>query len=376
MAVVLGVPREVTATEKRVATVPEVVKKFRKLGVEVLVEQGAGDGAMIPDEAFSDAQVVDRDTLFQRADIVACVGPPDADLIGQVREGATLVGFMTAHRDLERLRPISKRKITVFAMELVPRISRAQSMDALSSQASIAGYKAVLIAAQTSGRFFPMLTTAAGTIRPSKVLVIGAGVAGLQALATARRLGAQTQGYDVRPETKEQVESLGAKFIDLDVSAAGEGGYARELSADEKDRQQEMLAEHLAGVNVVITTAAVPGREAPQIISRAMVERMKPGSVIVDIAAESGGNCELTEAGNTVDHAGVQIVGPVNLASQTPMDASAMYARNVYNFLAPMISDGGEYGPDWEDEVISGTALARDGEIVHEPTRSALEGAA
>lgn len=284
-----------------------------------------------------------------------------------------LVGFMAAHRDTDRVRKMLDRKLTVFSMELVPRISRAQSMDALSSQAAIAGYKAVLIGAQTTGRFFPMLTTAAGTIRPSKVLVIGAGVAGLQALATARRLGAITEGYDVRPETKEQVQSLGAKFIELDISAAGEGGYARELTDEEKAQQQEALADHLTTVNVIITTAAIPGRPAPRIITKAMVERMKPGTVIVDIAAETGGNCELSEAGKTVNHNGVLIVGPENLASQLPMDASDMYARNIYNLLSPMIKDG-EYEPDFEDEVVAGSLLTRDGEVIHGPTKALLEG--
>ena len=375
MPMVLGIPREVSASEHRVATVPEVVKKFRKLGIEVLVERGAGEGALIPDEAYAEAELVDRAALFARSDVIACVGPPDAALIGSVREGTVLLGFMAAHRDTERVTLMAQRRLTTFSMELVPRITRAQSMDALSSQASIAGYKAVLIAAQTSGRFFPMLTTAAGTIRPSKVLVIGAGVAGLQALATARRLGAQTLGYDVRPETREQVQSLGAKFIELSISAVGEGGYARELTAEEKQQQQDELADHLAGVNVVITTAAVPGRPAPRILSAAMVERMAAGSVIVDIAAETGGNCELTQAGQTIVHQGIQIVGPVNLASQLPMDASDMYARNVYNFLAPMISDG-EYRPDWDDEIVAKSALTRDGEIVHEPTAKAIGGGA
>jgi len=258
-------------------------------------------------------------------------------------------------------------------MELVPRISRAQSMDALSSQAAIAGYKAVLIAADTLDRFLPMLTTAAGTIRPAQVLVIGAGVAGLQAIATAKRLGAVVEAYDVRGATREQVKSLGAKFIDTGVSAEGAGGYARELTAQEKQRQQEVLEARIAAADAVITTAAVPGRQAPRIIPRAAVERMKPGAVIVDIAAESGGNCELTRAGETVEHGTVKILGPVNLASSLAFHASEMYARNVLNFLKPALGKDGLV-IDWQDEVFTGACLTHDGIIKHEPTRKLVEG--
>ena len=374
MSLTLGVPRELSATEKRIALVPEVISKFRKLGVQVVVEAGAGEGALLPDSAFNDAEVLtSSDEVFARADIMLFVSPPDNAAINRLTEGSVAVGFMAAHTDPQRVKLLRDRKITAFSVELIPRISRAQSMDALSSQASVAGYKAVLLAAQTSGKFFPMLTTAAGTIRPSKVLIIGAGVAGLQALATARRLGAVTFGYDVRPETKEQIESLGAKFVDLSVEAAGEGGYARELTDDERQQQQQALAAHIADMNVVITTAAIPGRPAPKIITRAMVEGMKPGSVIIDIAAETGGNCELTRVGETVIHYGVSVVGPINLASQLAMDSSQMYARNLYNFLSPMITDG-QFAPDWDDQVMAESVLTHAGEIKHQKTKELVEG--
>ncbi len=374
MGVVLGVCSEREANEQRVALVPEVVKKFQSLGASVIVEAGAGSGALIPDSAFTEAEIVpDRATVLSRADMLLTVQPPTPDIVAGLRSGTTIVGFFSPHRNLDIVKAMQDRNITSLAMELVPRITRAQSMDALSSQAAIAGYKAVLIAAQTSGKFFPMLTTAAGTIRPSKVLVIGAGVAGLQALATARRLGAITTGYDVRPETKEQVQSLGARFLDISVQASGEGGYARELTEEEKAEQQRQLAEHIAGQNVVITTAAIPGRPSPKIISTAMVDGMAPGSVIVDIAAEGGGNCEVTKAGETVIHNDVAVVGPVNLASQMPIDASDMYARNLYNLLSPMFNEG-QFEPNWEDEVMAGCVLTRDGEVCHQPTKELLQG--
>jgi H+-translocating NAD(P) transhydrogenase subunit alpha len=256
----------------------------------------------------------------------------------------------------------------------VPRISRAQSMDVLSSQAAVAGYKAALMAAERSGRFFPMLTTAAGTIRPAKVLVIGAGVAGLQAIATAKRLGAQVEGYDVRSATREQVQSLGAKFVDTGVSAEGAGGYARELTDEEKQKQQAVLEKHIAAADVVITTAAIPGRASPRIISTAVVEQMKPGSVIIDLAAEGGGNCEATKPGEQVEHQGVIVYGPLNVPSQLAVHASEMYAKNLLNFLTPMLQEG-EFKPDWEDEVISGSLLTHAGEIKHGPSREAVEGA-
>jgi NAD(P) transhydrogenase subunit alpha len=280
---------------------------------------------------------------------------------------------MYGHSNPGLVKALNGKKLTGFAMELIPRISRAQSMDVLSSQAAAAGYQSVLIAATTLDKFFPMLTTAAGTIRPAQVLIIGAGVAGLQAIATARRLGAVVTGYDVRSATKEQVESLGAKFVETGVSAEGEGGYARELTAEEKEQQQAALNQEIAKSDGVISTAAIPGRPAPRIISAAAVEAMKPGAVIVDLAAETGGNCELTVAGETVVEHNVKIVGPVNLPASLGRHASEMYARNLFNFIKPAIEEG-ELKIDWEDEVFANAVLTRDGETKHEATREAIEG--
>ena len=291
----------------------------------------------------------------------------------QLREGSILFGMQQPYQRQKHIAHLKERNNTSIAMELVPRISRAQSMDTLSSQAAAAGYKAVIMAAERSGHFFPMLTTAAGTIRPSRVVVIGAGVAGLQAIATARRLGAIVEGYDVRAATKEQVESLGARFIDIDVAAEGSGGYARELTGEEKQQQQAILAEHIAAADVVISTAALPGRPSPKIITPAMVESMKPGSVIIDLAAEGGGNCELTKAGEDIEHHGVIIAGPLNVPSMLAVHASEMYAKNLFNFLTPMIKDGALV-PDWEDEVLAESVLTHQGEIRHEPTRKLVEG--
>jgi NAD(P) transhydrogenase subunit alpha len=346
----------------------------KQLGVEVLVERGAGAGVFHADEDYGAARLVDAEQLFAEADILLRVQPPSEEEIGRMRTGAVVVGMMLPHKYPERVVLLRDGKITSFAMELVPRISRAQSMDVLSSQAAVAGYKAALMAADRQRRFFPMLTTAAGTIRPCKVLVIGAGVAGLQAIATAKRLGAMVEGYDVRGATKEQVESLGAKFVDTGVSAEGSGGYARELTEEEKQKQAEVLANHIAAADAVITTAAIPGRPAPRIIDKETVERMKPGAVVIDLAAEGGGNCELTEPGEEVMHGEVLICGPLNVPSMLAVHASEMYARNLLNFLSPMIQEG-EFKPDWEDEVVAESCLTHDGEIRHDPTRKAVEGA-
>ena len=376
MAVRVGVPKETTPGERRVALVPDVAARLIKLGAEVLVQRGAGAATHYPDEAYEGCRLVDdAAALLGEADVVLKVQPPSLEEIDAMREGATLIGFLAPHRDPERVARLRDRRITAFAMELVPRISRAQSMDALSSQAAVAGYKAALLAANLTGRFFPMLTTAAGTIRPAKVLVIGAGVAGLQAIATARRLGAMVEAYDVRPATREQVESLGARFVDTGVAAEGEGGYARELTEEEKRKVAEAIARHVAAADAVITTAAVPGRPAPRILTREMVEGMKPGSVVVDLAAETGGNCELTRAGEQVEHGGVTVYGPLNVPSMLAYHASEMYSRNLYNFLALMLKDGA-LAPDWEDEVVRDTALTREGAICHEPTRRLVEGEA
>jgi NAD(P) transhydrogenase subunit alpha len=300
------------------------------------------------------------------------VQPPSVTEVAALKKGAIVIGFMQAYARPDLVLALKERDITSFAMELVPRISRAQSMDALSSQASVAGYKAVLIAANTLEKFLPMLTTAAGTIRPASVLVIGAGVAGLQAIATAKRLGAVVEAYDVRSATKDQVKSLGAKFVETGVSAEGAGGYARELTPDEKAKQQEVLDARIAASDAVISTASVPGRAAPRIISRAAVMRMKPGSVIVDMAAEQGGNCELTKPGETVVEGGVKILGPLNLPASLPYHASEMYARNLFNLLKPAIVKGA-VAIDWNDEVFAGAVLTRAGEIMHQATRAAIE---
>ncbi len=376
MAITIGVVREVAPGERRVALTPDVAKRLKTKQVGLLVEHDAGSAAGFPDDGYKDVEFSsDAGTVLNRADVLLTVQPPALEQIAALKEGAVTIGYLSPHEEPERIKALRDHKVTSFAMELLPRTTRAQAMDVLSSQANIAGYKAVLMAAGASPKFFPMLTTAAGTIRPSKVLVIGAGVAGLQAIATARRLGAQVEGFDVRPETKEQIQSLGAKFLDLGVSAAGSGGYARELTAEERAQQQAALAEHLKGIDVVVTTAAVPGRKAPRIISKAMVDGMKAGAVIVDIAAETGGNCELTEAGKSiVTDNGVTIVGPVNLASTTPIHASEMYARNLFNFLELSIGEGGELTLDWDDELIAKTCVTHAGEIRHEPTKQLVEG--
>lgn len=355
MAVTIGVARESAQGEARVALTPETTKKYVAAGARVRVQRGAGAGAHVPDQAFADAgaELVDGDVLAD-ADIVLCVQPPAAHAIAGMKPGAVLVGALQPQADESRAEAIRSHGIVAFPLERLPRTTRAQAMDILSSQAGMAGYKATLIAAQLAPRFFPMLTTAAGTIRPSKVLVVGAGVAGLQAIATARRLGAQVEGFDVRPETREQIESLGGKFLDLGVSAAGEGGYARQLTDEERAEQQRRLAEHLKGVDVVVCTAAVPGRPAPKIISAAMVSGMKPGSVIVDLAAETGGNCELTRRGETIESGGVRIAGPLDLASMGALHASEMFARNVYNFVSLLLKDG-ELAFDWADELLAKT---------------------
>ncbi|MGH8501946.1 MAG: Re/Si-specific NAD(P)(+) transhydrogenase subunit alpha [Gammaproteobacteria bacterium] len=374
MAVKAGVVKEIQPGERRVALNPDVAERLAKLGVQVLLQKGAGEAAQIPDGDYGDAVTVvtDAKDLLQQADIVLKVQPPTVDEIDHMREGAVVIGHMSPHLEPARIAKLRDRNITAFAMELVPRISRAQSMDALSSQASVAGYKAAIMGADLSNRFFPMLTTAAGTIRPAQVLVIGAGVAGLQAIATTRRLGALVEAYDVRAATKEQVQSLGAKFLETKVAAEGEGGYARELTDEERAQQQEMLAKHIAKANVVITTAAIPGKPSPRIIPAGMVDGMKAGSVIIDLAAEGGGNCELSKPGETINHRGVIIHAPLNVPSQVPYHASEMYAKNLLSFLQPMLTDG-EWKPDWNDEVIAKSVLTRDGRIEHEPTRQRVE---
>ncbi|MFZ2507598.1 MAG: NAD(P) transhydrogenase subunit alpha [Steroidobacteraceae bacterium] len=375
MPVTIGVLKETAPGENRVAVVPEVAARLAAQGARLLIERGAGARARFPDDHYKDVAFADSaEAILATADLVLAVQPLDAALAAKLKSGSMLIGFLAPHAQAELVRALRDRRITSFAMELVPRISRAQSMDALSSQAAVAGYKAVLLGAAALDKFFPMLTTAAGTIRPATVLVIGAGVAGLQAIATARRLGAVVEAYDVRSATREQIRSLGARFVETGVTAEGAGGYARELTAEEKQKQQEVLDSRIAAADCVITTAGVPGRPAPRIIGRAAVERMKTGAVIVDLLAENGGNCELTRAGETVDHKGVRIIGPVNLPASVAFHASEMYARNLLNFIKPALA-AGVLTIDWTDEVFAASCVTHEGSIRHEPTRKTVEAA-
>ena len=373
----VSVPKESAAGERRVALVPEVVQRMQKDGFEVVLESGAGEHAHYPDAEYEDAGASMGDGWSGQA--VAKVAPPSAEEIAKLGEGTVLVGFLqplTAH---DTVKALAGAGVTAFAMEAIPRITRAQSMDALSSQATIGGYRAGLMAAEHLPRFFPMLTTAAGTVRPAKVMVLGAGVAGLQAIATARRLGAIVSAFDVRSAVKEQIESLGAKFLELDMGledAEAEGGYARELTDEEQQKQRELLAEEIGKVDAVISTAAVPGRKAPLLIIEDAVRKMKPGSVVVDLAAETGGNCELTEPGETKVEHGVTIIGPVGLPSTMADHASSLYARNVQSLLKVMVDDEGQLKLDFEDEVIKGACITHDGEIVHEGAKEAAGGSA
>jgi NAD(P) transhydrogenase subunit alpha len=375
MPVTVGVLKETSAHEARVALTPDVAAKLVELKADVRMERGAGDKSHFGDALYRGVnfQSAARDVLTA-ARVLLKVQPPTLEEVDALSPGSVVVGFMQAHTNLDLVRRLRDRKITSFSVELIPRISRAQSMDALSSQAAVAGYKAALLAANALDKFLPMLTTAAGTIRPAQVLVIGAGVAGLQAIATSRRLGAIVEAYDVRAATKEQCQSLGAKFVDTGVAAEGTGGYARELTAEEKAKQQAVLDQHIAKADAVITTAAIPGRAAPRIVSKAAVAAMGSGSVIVDLAAESGGNCELTVAGETiVTGNGVKILGPRNLPSDLARHASQMYARNLLNFLQPAIKNG-ELAIDWQDEVFAQSVLTHDGEVKHAPTAKLLGG--
>jgi H+-translocating NAD(P) transhydrogenase subunit alpha len=374
MTVRVAVAKEVTPGERRVALVPTTVAKLVGRNVDVAVEAGAGAGSYFADDDYASAGahlVGTTAELLREAQVIVKVRPPLAAEIELLHAGQVLVGFLDAWRGLDRVAALRDRGITSFALELVPRITRAQSMDALSSQASVAGYRATLTAASALGRFFPMLTTPAGTIRPARVLVLGAGVAGLQAIATARRLGAVVSAYDVRPAAREQVESLGAKFVSLDLDASASGGYARALTAAEQERQSALVGEHAAGSDAVVTTAAIPGRRAPVLLTAAMVDAMKPGAVVVDLAAESGGNCELTRPGETIERGGVTVIGLLNAPSLLPVNASETFARNIIDFLDLLIADG-ELAPRWDDEIVAASLLTRDGAVTHEPTRTAI----
>ena len=359
----LAVPTETRPGERRVGLVPDVVKKLVGSGWEVCVQAGAGVAAEFPDEAFKEAGATvaaDTAATLSGAGLVVRVNAPTADEVRDLPDGVSVLSFFQAGQSEDALRALAAKKATVFSFDLLPRISRAQSMDALSSQATVSGYRAGLAAADHLSKFFPMFMTAAGTVPPAKVLVMGVGVAGLQSIATARRLGAMVKAYDVRAAAKEEAESLGATFVDTGVSAEGTGGYARELTPEELDRQRAALAEEVGRSDVVITTAAVPGRKAPVLLTTSMVDGMAPGAVVIDMAADQGGNCELTKAGEVVDHNGVHIVGMTNPPAGMPTHASFLFARNVANVLALMGPEG-SLAPDWEDEIVAGMCVLRDG---------------
>ncbi|RLJ70609.1 NAD(P) transhydrogenase subunit alpha [Hydrogenivirga caldilitoris] len=381
----VGVIKETYPNEKRVALIPSEVQKLGRMGVEVLVERGAGEGAGFSDEEYSQAgaKVLDREEVFSKAEVILKVRDLMADQENFLREierysGKVLIGFLEPFAVGDILDRVNSLNLTAFAMELIPRTTRAQSMDALSSMATVAGYKAVLIAANMLPKMFPMLMTAAGTVLPARVFVVGAGVAGLQAIATAKRLGAVVQAYDIRPAAKEQVLSLGAKFVELGLEseqAEDKGGYARAMDEEFYRRQREMMTEVVSESDVVITTAMVPGKKAPVLVTEDMVKGMRPGSVIVDLAAERGGNCELTVPGEVVERYGVRIVGAVNLPSQVPYDASQMYSRNLFNFLSLLVKEG-EFHISLEDEIVRDTLLFRNGELVNERIRELISGGA
>jgi H+-translocating NAD(P) transhydrogenase subunit alpha len=373
----IGVPKETAGGEHRVALVPEVVSKLKAKGLDVVVQSGAGEDALLTDAAFEQAgaQISGDPAEVWRSDVVLTIAPPDPEAIRGLGSGSILIGFLAPLTSPQTTKALAEAKATAFAMEAIPRISRAQAMDALSSQSNVAGYRAALLGAQEMGRFYPMLMTAAGTIPPAKVLVLGVGVAGLQALATAKRLGARTTGYDVRPEVAEQVESLGAQWLDLGLEASGEGGYARELTEEEQARQQQAMNDAIKGFDVVITTALVPGRPAPRLVTAEAVEGMKPGSVIIDLAGEAGGNCELTEPGQTVVRHDVKIVSPLNLPASMAEHSSQLFARNVLALLELLVGEDDALSLDFEDEIVKGACVVRDGEIVNPGAKAAVEAA-
>ena len=373
----IAVPRECSPGERRVALVPEGAGRLVRSGLQVAVEAGAGAKAGFPDKDYEAAGariVADRSELYAGADLVLKVENPTDEEVSSIRQGAAVVSFLRQHRRLELVASYAARRITFFSMDAVPRITRAQGMDALSSMSTIAGYKATLIAAASLGRIFPMLVTAAGTLPPARVLVIGAGVAGLQAIATARRLGAVVHGFDIRAATKEQVESLGAHFIEVDLKGEAtedSGGYAREISSTSQEKSLEGLARRIGEMDVVITTALIPGKPAPLLITDAMVRSMKPGSVIVDLAAEAGGNCALTEPGTEVSRHDVVILGPLNLPATVPLHASQMYSRNISSFVLHLVKDGA-LKIDLDDPITKSMCIIREGEVVHGPTRELI----
>lgn len=374
MAVKIAVLKESAAREKRVAMVPAVADKLVKLGAEVRIETGAGLASKLADAAFKSASfAANPQGLVSDADVLLSVQPPSIETVNAMKEGSVLLSFIYAHKEPELVKALRDKKITCFAMELVPRITRAQAMDALSSQAALAGYYGALLGATSIARMMPMTTFATGSIRPGTVLVMGVGVAGLSAIATARRIGAKVEGYDVRPEVKEQVESLGAKFIDTGIDARGQGGYARELTQEEKDKIAAVVTKHIQAADIIISTAAIPGRPSPKLISKAQVDGMKAGAVIIDLAAEGGGNCEYSQPGETVQVGQVSIVAPLNVPSLLAEHASELYAKNQYNLLELMFKDQA-LNIDWSDEVLAKSCLTHAGEIKNEAAKKAVGG--
>ena len=375
MAFKIAVLKETRANERRVALVPVVADKLTKLGATLAAQTGAGDAVKLPDAAFKNVHfAANPQGLVSDADIVLAVQPPSLAAVDAMKEGAILISFIYAHKEIELVKKLRDKNITCFAMELVPRITRAQAMDALSSQAALADYYGALLGATSIARMMPMTTFATGSIRPGTVLVMGVGVAGLSAIATARRIGAKVEGYDVRPEVKEQVESLGAKFIDTGVDARGEGGYARELTAEEKDKIAAVVTKHIQSADIIITTAAIPGRPSPKLISKAQVDGMKGGSVIIDLAAEGGGNTEYTVPGETVTVGQTTIVAPLNVPSLLGEHASELYAKNQFNLVELMVKEGA-LAIDWNDEVLAKACLTHAGEIKNEAALKAVEAA-
>ncbi|WP_029889422.1 NAD(P) transhydrogenase subunit alpha [Polycyclovorans algicola] len=375
MAFKIAVLKETRANERRVALVPVVADKLTKLGATLAVQTGAGDAVKLPDSAFKNVHfAANPQGLVSDADIVLAVQPPSLEAVDAMKDGAILISFIYAHKEIELVKKLRDKNITCFAMELVPRITRAQAMDALSSQAALAGYYGALLGATSIARMMPMTTFATGSIRPGTVLVMGVGVAGLSAIATARRIGAKVEGYDVRPEVKEQVESLGAKFIDTGVDARGEGGYARELTTEEKDKIAAVVTKHIQAADIIITTAAIPGRPSPKLISKAQVDGMKGGSVIIDLAAEGGGNTEYTQPGETVTVGQTTIVAPLNVPSLLGEHASELYAKNQFNLVELMVKEG-VLAVNWEDEVLAKACLTHGGEIKNEAAAKAVDAA-
>lgn len=381
---IVSVPKESFAGERRVALTPDVVKRLVAKSVEVRIEHDAGFAASHPDAAYEAAGatiVQSHEAIWREADVVLCVQRPmmqseGRDEIALLKEGAVVIGMMYPLINHALVKQLAARKVTSFSLDQLPRITRAQTMDVLSSMATIAGYRAVLLAAAQNGKFFPMLITAAGTVAPAKVFIVGAGVAGLQAIATAKRLGAVVHAFDVRPAVKEQIESLGAKFVQpqADLTAEGAGGYAKELSADQQQAAIQFMHQTVQSMDVVITTALVPGKPAPRLITADMVKDMRPGSVIVDLAAEMGGNCELTKKGETIEAHGVTILGPLNIPAGMPVHASQMYAKNLQSFLGLLVDKEGKLALDFEDEIVKGTCITHEGRVAHEATQKAMEG--